>query len=178
MNTLALRLADFSENLLRIFRDVCGRHMPPLVYHYTDVDAFLSMRTNKELWLSDLKFMNDATERSYGYSLLQKLIRTQDVDLPDSDIYQTLEKPLYAICFCEDGNLLSQWRGYRAAVSIGFITDKIHQLNISIFDRVLYNDNDQQRLFKELLCHFKISHDALAQSVKNICFMKMRNIMT
>lgn len=65
---------------------------------------------------------------------------------------------VYAICFCEDGDLLSQWRGYTtlgggysvqvAARQLQAMTQRVMQLS---FVQVLYDRTTQQSLAKEIL---------------------------
>ena len=43
-----------------------------LIYDYCQPEAFLGITTNRSMWLSAAYTMNDATERSWGYSAFQK----------------------------------------------------------------------------------------------------------
>lgn len=61
-------------------------------YHYTSLEVLFNILEGDSFWVSNLRFSNDATE--------ERLIKTQNT-------YDD-----YIICFCDDGDKLSQWRGY------------------------------------------------------------------
>lgn len=89
--------------------------------------------------MSDVRFMNDTEELRFGTQLLRERLgaRVLDPSTPPAftsafgDIIQflnpddTLDWPrrCFATCFCSDGDLLSQWRGYAGGTggfAIGF----------------------------------------------------------
>lgn len=92
--------------------------IPPVVYHYCNADGFHGILASKQLWLSDVRFMNDTTEQTHFITKVQKLLQ----DLlpgPDSLFVELLIKNFewmrltpFACCFCENGDLLSQWCRY------------------------------------------------------------------
>ncbi len=50
--------------------------VPDVVYHYTNIDAFINILQNKSLWASRAEFRNDATEFRFG----QQICRRETVD--------------------------------------------------------------------------------------------------
>jgi len=117
---------------------------PSLLYHYTTASAMVSIIREGQLWATDLRFLNDARELELAKELLVEEL--QRLPLPDPGAYRPpdgnplddetafrreVERMLldglddfrcYVACFCEDGDLLSQWRGYASGegVAIGF----------------------------------------------------------
>jgi hypothetical protein len=108
-----------------------------LLYHYTNHQGFSGILTSSSLWATDSLYLNDSSELSFGFELLkQSMIEKlgEHFDVPnEKDIaevivdstFQHLEESsqrIYVTSFCEEGDLLSQWRGYAGAsgVSIGF----------------------------------------------------------
>ena len=104
-----------------------------LVYHYCSIETFLSIIQNSVLRLTDIEKSNDYSERVYMETLIlkqfqKKINNNLNGYLLDNFIvkyYQSLytSSNLYASCFSEDGDLLSQWRAYAdngTGVSIGF----------------------------------------------------------
>lgn len=105
-------------------------------YHYTDINGFMSIMKNKELWATNTRFLNDETECLEGLLLAQEIIREYletCIDKEKAFLYSFYKvaqdridkgskQNVYSISFCEDGDLLSQWRGYgkRGGISIGF----------------------------------------------------------
>lgn len=113
-----------------------------LIYHYTTVSGFRGIMTSGCLWAGNLRFLNDAAEYENGkricISALEKFL-TEETLTPKSREYmqmilrhikenETNEGTSWSIdnifitSFCEEGNLLSQWRGYggKIGISIGF----------------------------------------------------------
>lgn len=110
--------------------------VPPVVYHYCTVDAFRGILTSKQLWLSDVRFMNDATEQTHFIDMATDVLQDWPVG-PDTDFIKLLIKNFewmrltpYAFCFCEDGDLLSQWCRYPDdgnGFAVGFSSARLPQ---------------------------------------------------
>ncbi len=95
--------------------------VPQVLYHYTSADGFLGILSEGKLFASDSKFFNDSSEGEYGMSrLAPQLARFEElVDARITSIIRGLVKdrqsePLYVVCFCDDDDVLGQWRGYSA----------------------------------------------------------------
>ena len=119
---------------------VTGSRRPPSVpshqlplFHYTDVRAFSAIVETGHLWATHIAYMNDASELSYGASVLTDETTRRLRASPSSTARMFLERAalvftndlfqdFYVTCFCEAGDLLSQWRGYGAnnGYAIGF----------------------------------------------------------
>ena len=106
----------------------------PTLYHYTSVEALLSIVPSGSLWATDIHYLNDSSELRTAVEVLAgevEVIRAtpdQNDDLL-SQLASWLrmrlanENLLFVVCFSENGNLLSQWRGYTPhgrGVSLGF----------------------------------------------------------
>lgn len=99
------------------------------VYHYCDLNAFLSIIKNKKIWLSCIDNMNDRTEVLHFRNALFKkmdLICSDDNKNVLDEFYILLERQFpkpYICCFSRNGDVLSQWRAYAAdgcGISLGF----------------------------------------------------------
>ncbi len=102
-----------------------------LLFHYTSAEGLKGIVENNELWASSAYFLNDSAEITYGYGVLREVLERW-VQTCKHDEYsltlglardllrgfghdllnKNLVHPIYLACFCEDGNLLSQWRAY------------------------------------------------------------------
>lgn len=100
-----------------------------IIYHYTDLNAFLSIIKNKKLWLSATNNLNDYYEVDWFLNKIHKKISTvvNDKNHNFLDTYwQMLRRNLgtpYICSFSKNGDLLSQWRAYADdgyGVAIGF----------------------------------------------------------
>jgi hypothetical protein len=97
----------------------------PILYHYTSAEGLAGVFNERKIWATHYQYVNDATEYIYANRLVKEVIEEK---LPTASamvraileaIQETpggllgLTEP-YIACFCEDGDLLSQWRGYGA----------------------------------------------------------------
>lgn len=123
-----------------------------LVYHYCNVDAFLSIIQKCIFWLSDIKKSNDPREGRLligsifdycnsryveGEHLARTINLIQEYDC-EMRLYNDFY--VYALCLSEEGDLLSQWRGYTqnaAGVSIGIDEAVLNKWNYSFENRIV-----------------------------------------
>jgi hypothetical protein len=102
-------------------------HQTDLLYHYTSATGLLGILSEKALHASDIRHLND----------LRELVLVQDQTISEVDRLRDAEAPTsaaagrlgalwaalvdyknegqfgpFVVSFCEDGDLLSQWRGY------------------------------------------------------------------
>jgi hypothetical protein len=126
---------------------------PPILYHYTSGSGLIGIVGRLRLWASDVEFLNDAEEVTYGRdTVVHELLRRADELDPSGVGPDTTEGSratvlrstanelsrspdeqqahVYVSCFCEDGDLLSQWRAYGsdAGYAIGFRSDQLANL--------------------------------------------------
>ncbi len=127
------------------------------LFHYTSPDGFIGIVANRNLWASDMLSLNDASEVTYPQRVIAEAVEESD-SLPRrhrerfntqlTEYMFRVDAP-YVVCFCEDGDLLSQWRGYGASgegFAVGFGIPWLLSLDKSGFrlQRVIY-DRDEQR---------------------------------
>ncbi|HSL78822.1 MAG TPA: hypothetical protein VK877_04105 [Pseudolabrys sp.] len=99
-----------------------------VLYHYCSTSAFHAIVEAAAIRLSSLSLANDTLEGKIVSTAIERLAFRDKLDAPVraelSRAIQALEKILDNLGFClsEEGDLLSQWRGYAAdatGVSIG-----------------------------------------------------------
>ena len=129
--------------------------------------------TNRDLWLTDAGFSNDAEELVNGRSLIAEVIKDQAekgasrvralaIDVEANQ--EGRENPthgVYVCCFCENGDLLSQWRGYAAnggGVAIGIDSEAFscvagvhNRIGVTSFWKVSYDDDDKRKRVQDVL---------------------------
>ena len=154
---------------------------PEKIYHYTSSEGLLGIVKSKELHLTDFMYLNDPQEIQHGLEIVRKLILdTAHEKKENTPEQQTLRKFLWTLdsnilktgdrlshdsifisCFCENGDLLSQWKGYSnfgAGFSIGFNTENIvNKTNddmFLIFSKVIYDEQAKKKVINELLNAF------------------------
>lgn len=135
--------------------------------HYCDLPAFKSIIEKREIWLSDIHFLNDSSEESLFLDALTDLMIKLRDSLSDStkayldqdtfmnsfftNIKYNYKNKLYICCFTNEKNDdLSQWRGYAddgAGFCIGFKKELINKLseNTTIEKHTLKDDGSLQK---------------------------------
>jgi DUF2971 family protein len=125
---------------LQHFTDSIGSYSQYLVqdfggqlFHYSDLNALTNIINSSDLWLTNSRYCNDAREMIHGYDIAKEVIEKKRKEAKSKTIKNYLDqvakfvdeqtKGVYVCCFCEEDNLLSQWRSYGengTGVSIGF----------------------------------------------------------
>lgn len=107
-----------------------------ILYHYCNLQAFMSIIKTKQLWLTDPRSMNDSTECWWYMTVLKdvlsELYKKENIDVARlNEIHQmayangSFRK--FLTSFSEEENSLSQWRGYAddgRGFAIGFDVKK------------------------------------------------------
>lgn len=99
----------------------------PVLHHYTDAFGVQGIISSNSLWATATQFSNDLSEIEYAAAIATEVIAemwgkrkkiTEWEKLLAEDLLQLFNTPLHTfgqpfiVSFCEDGDLLSQWRGY------------------------------------------------------------------
>jgi hypothetical protein len=115
------------------------------LYHYTTLDAFISIVKTQEIWASNIFYLNDIAEYHWAVDLARKLLDILIGDETDDARRQTLgklrghledvrpgtiTKPVFAWHLSEEDDDLSQWRAYGpdGGVAMGFRQAELHAL--------------------------------------------------
>jgi hypothetical protein len=149
-----------------------SRHNPPpaVVFHYTDAAGLQGIIKGGALWASHVYYVNDAQEFSYARSFILSRFETR-IQESDPNVAEKIRRiceayrghsflfasvaDVYIVCFCEKGDLLSQWRAYAAhgqGFALGFdprqLMEAVHNdvelASHSKLFRVLYDATEQQ----------------------------------
>ncbi len=117
---------------------------PALLYHYTSADGLIGILSSGEVWATHAQSMNDASEVSFAADTVALAVTGERGRLAERPWEAFLEEcehlchthdllllPFFA-CFCEDGDLLSQWRAYGegSGFSIGFEASALPSLTM------------------------------------------------
>jgi hypothetical protein len=144
------------------------------IHHYTDLEGLRGIVEKDDLWLTNAQYSNDEEEMEHGYQIAQTVVREakEKPPTPEGRLYiDHLEKLInarraqcYICCFCQNGDLLSQWRGYAAYGTgvdleidiMGFsgLTTKCPYGSLYYW-RVFYKDVDKKQRVKETIEYFR-----------------------
>lgn len=147
-----------------------------IIYHYCGGEAFFNIIKNSTLWLSDVLKSNDSQECIWLRDLVKKEIEDYlaktNLDYlkswntgyrMNSNIEENMT--IYATCFSESVDLLSQWRGYAqdgSGIAIGFSKKHLQAVNglapyNVMFNKVVYQNQTKfiNRIVKENIKNMK-----------------------
>jgi Protein of unknown function (DUF2971) len=106
-------------------KNIDNKTIPDVLYHYTTYDGFLSIIRSGELWATNVQYMNDVSEFFHAIYIaldILKKYRFQGGFYLQRYIANAIQRlegmksvDVCAVSFCENGDLLSQWRGYSGA---------------------------------------------------------------
>jgi hypothetical protein len=130
------------------------------IFHYTTISGLIGIITHSELWASDCRLLNDGTELTYAQEIFLYEVRELNLE-PLMDGGYIVAGPLldyfrmYLTCFCEDGDLLSQWRGYGVdqGYALGFNTAELQAHNIGEICPVQYGISNPKGYFSDELAN-------------------------
>lgn len=151
---------------LRAIAKLSKRRPEGLLYHYTTMAGVLGIVSTKTIWATHIKYLNDSMEfelaKSIGVEVAESLQKASTSD-PDRkiwhDVIRGINKAGINICvasFSEQGDLLSQWRGYASpgGCSLGF--DHAFLASAAAVDSwrflpCVYDPDEQRDVMREIL---------------------------
>ncbi|HKM82127.1 MAG TPA: DUF2971 domain-containing protein, partial [Candidatus Acidoferrum sp.] len=151
---------------------------PDVLHHYTGQTGLLGIVERAEMWCTKVQYMNDATEFGLALDMARKrLVQIQEeLEAEGSDrssangkiiacveFHRSLDGlehiNLFAACFCEDGDLLSQWRGYAGGshgYAIRFDTEMLQRAvrpNGFTLGKCIYDTDIQREIVEQAIHH-------------------------
>jgi hypothetical protein len=156
---------EVERELLKLAGGLCNSrtplNSPNELFHYTDLQGFVGIVTSQSLWASDMLCLEDASEATYAYQVIENTLNHDDPPIPQIHLSEFLkvlkgeasfwECAPHVSCFCEDGDLLEQWRGYGGrgeGLAVAFKVPWLSSLRRSGFFLwpVLYRRDRQEEL--------------------------------
>ncbi|MFN0171999.1 MAG: DUF2971 domain-containing protein [Bryobacteraceae bacterium] len=160
-------IAEWLSDWRNIHRD-----FPHVLFHYTETAGLCGIIRSQQLWATHVYYVNDAQEFRYASAFIAKafddrieqspsnltkrIAQVRDCYRGHASLWESVADT-YIVCFCELGNLLSQWRAYAAngqGFALGFAPDRIMRALQSDADiatssklfRVIYDPRKQRQL--------------------------------
>ncbi len=172
---IASEAAALKEQGGRFFSDV-RKHLsdtcvfpetsPSHVYHYTTIEGIVGLLTSRQLWTSDVAYLNDISEYTYADGAIAGVIAGLKPGDPDlTGLLSVLQNnprefgfDVYASCFCEREDLLSQWRaysghgtGYALEFDWNLLRERFSGDSDIFCGRIEYEETSQKQLLHTLL---------------------------
>lgn len=135
------------------------------IYHYTNEAALVNIVKHKQMWATDLRFMNDEHELTYSHSLIQSAIsdaanRQHDAQratwlaMFDDQFRKFVSNcRWYSMSFCQEIDLPNQWTEYGSdgtGFALGWSIDTL-PLERPMQIEVVYELERQNHLIRKLL---------------------------
>jgi hypothetical protein len=149
-----------------------ARGEPERIYHYTDAGGLFGIIRGKNLWASDVWFMNDAREALYGFDVIEQALDSLTLEHSPRDVMRTKARemlqsvrdqekgvPSYIACLTKEDDDLSQWRAYGRdrGFAIGFDVAALRSMcsihseaGEPTYREVRYNKAEQRNIISAL----------------------------
>lgn len=183
-----------SDKLEGVYQNIVSdisRHQgdrPRLLYHYTSPQGLVGIVSSGRFWATNANYLNDTQELVHAQGLIRTYIDEISLGLSEAEseivrraipnvIGGNLVNDVYVTCFCEEGDLLSQWRAYAgngSGYSVGIDAFHIGQYRdvgkSVILRKVIYDPDMQRSLVRSVvdatLKHVRENYDSM--SIKNL----------
>jgi len=148
-------------------RRLFQRKPPKHLFHYTDLEAVKGIMTSRSLWLSKFTSTNDISEIKLAIEHFQAFVEKEarDVESEEAKLLRDAaarfenfrQTHICLASFCEERDLLSQWRSYGndgRGIALGFSSPSLqalasrHKLNLY---RCVYGPKEQRRIASDLV---------------------------
>lgn len=147
------------------------RALPEVLYHYTSQAGLVGMLTEKKIRASKIHYLNDSREFALALHLARRELTgrmeaaaleadRRRLGLLRDSIHSIEQVNTCVCCFSEEGDSLSQWRGYgggKAGFSVGFAREwfaRATQAPRLSLVPCLYDPCEQRRLIREAVDEF------------------------
>ncbi len=150
---------------------------PKLLFHYTSLEGLKGILQNRSIWFSHINTLNDPLELQYGKKLILDVINGFYKEEEDGRIKLIFKNLIdlikgfgevmyhgYVACFCEEENLLSQWRSYAAmggGYNLGILfnsgtkfvlnQDDLSKDSFIILRKVIYDPEQQKNIVNDYI---------------------------
>ena len=143
--------------------------IPPTLFHYTDAEGLIGILNSSSFWMTNLRYMNDLSELQYATDLIAVVLESKSSEYASNDVLSAFFRRMkntfspfeggtevFATCFCENGNLLSQWRTYGGqgggyAIGIDFFHLVRFMSKQCFLRKVIYGQDEQQRIIMNVI---------------------------
>lgn len=153
------------------------------LHHYTNAEGLYGILKSNKMRATNTRYLNDPQELKYATEMVKEILEsnspleTETKELDNfwiallnkfEQLYKEID--IYIICFCENGDLLSQWRGYGSqggGYSIELNRETIRnagrnkEQNKYVIRKVEYSSKKQSQVINQIC-------DTSAESIRKI----------
>jgi hypothetical protein len=138
------------------------------LHHYASQDGIRGIVGERELWATNIEFLNDMSEFNHGLEIINKVIaarRSRKVkeeqsffEWHDGSLARIESENVFVISFSQEHDLLSQWRGYtpiNRGFSIEFCPANLEktawETDRMVLVKCVYTDDEKEELIQSLI---------------------------
>lgn len=168
--------------------------------HYTDTEGLLGIIKSKEIWLTNIKFLNDEQEFNHTIDLIRNILKNPKIASNDTryetvkslsvELLETIKtlaeskiNNIFTLSFSKKTDLLSQWRGYcpNNGYSIAINLNKYFKSIKSEYKEMylrhcIYDEKTKNENLKSLLNKYAKKYiDSAEQKEKQIIINELNN---
>lgn len=152
---------------MKKYNSIINRGIPPKLYHYTNNASVLNILSSKEIWATNIHYLNDSTEYKHAIGLLEGEINRRLFENDNGNeiaAYKRMLKEanmissvnLATVSFSEVADDLSQWRGYSngSGAAIGFESEKLKKIANAesfVLAPCVYSQDEHIALINEII---------------------------
>lgn len=142
---------------------------PEFLFHYTSSVGMLGILDSRCIWATEIRYLNDAKELVNTVEFLSCEVseRISSAEEFEAEVLRDFRSwlshrasgghAMFVASLTENGNLLSQWRGYTPSsggVSLGFSASRLRQMGIPKgfrLGRCIYDEQEQQNIARKIV---------------------------
>jgi hypothetical protein len=149
--------------------------VPEYLYHYTTAEGLIGIVKNREIWATDIFYLNDQREFRHGIKLAVEELQGKGIyegyrkhvpattSMLGSVAPLTFPVRVYVSCFSTEADSLGLWRSYcpRGGYAIGFRYDDLDALrsrNVHL-QPCFYDETEQRGVIRGLLTQACADYD-------------------
>jgi len=157
---------NINQYLNEKYRKTLFPKVPKTLSHYTTASGLRGILETGELWATNVRFLSDFSEFTYGIELCREIANrlvARSQNEHTSAVIESMMKYIsspptledYVCCFSEDGDLLSQWRGYTNqgrgySISFDFSRLGLNLAQTAGLNKIIYNKKTQTKIIKDI----------------------------
>jgi hypothetical protein len=163
---------------------ILSRRPPDVLFHYTSPTGLVGIAHSKTIWATDIRFLNDKKEFQHSLDITHSIVEgfykvDNDPNKLKGLAYDFIEylrinlrkkwnPRVYVASFTEEGDLLSQWRGYcpKGGFSLGFsfnLLSEVAKKHDSFLLPCVYDVKTQKQLLEELLVSYSKKYEEVSK---------------
>lgn len=139
------------------------------LYHYTSQEGVKGIIMSKQIWATNILYLNDSSESYHGIKIIGEILNERQInastnELPFFEALSTfkgnvLPDDVFVASLTEEGDLLSQWRGYtqvNSGYSIGFDSNQLKRMALDDGPvchllKCVYDEDKQKRMINDVI---------------------------